>query len=147
MTTELHDIQSRADIERLVDAFYEQAMVDPLIGFLFTDIAHLDLEKHRPIITSFWETLLLGAGTYGGGAFAVHAQLNEKVPLQPGHFARWVSLWSQTVQSLFSGPTATAAVAHGARIASAFLRRLNDPTAGFEDGELLQITHVDPRRT
>lgn len=142
MTGERHDIETRADIERLVDAFYEQAMVDPLIGFLFTDVAHLDLEQHRPVITSFWETLLLDAGTYAGGAFAVHARLNEKVPLQPGHFARWVSLWSRTVNELFEGPTATAAMAHGARIASAFLRRLAEPELGLEDGELLQITRM-----
>jgi hemoglobin len=142
MTKELHDIESRADVELLVDAFYKDAMADPLIGFLFTDVAHLDMEKHRPVITSFWETLLLNAGSYGGGAFAVHARLNEKVPLQPGHFARWVSLWSQTVQSLFQGPVATAAMVHGARIASAFLRRLNDPDAGIEESDLLQITHV-----
>lgn len=144
MSDARHDIQSREDIEQLVDAFYSKAMVDPLIGFLFTDVAHLDLEKHRPVITSFWETLLLEAGTYGGGAFAVHARLNEQVPLQAGHFARWVSLWSVTVNELFSGPTATAAIAHGARIASAFLRRLNDPELGLDDGELLQITHVRP---
>lgn len=139
-----HDIQSREDIELLVDAFYTEAMTDPLIGFLFTDVAHLDLAAHKPVITSFWETLLLDAGSYGGGAFAVHARLNEIVPLQAGHFARWVSLWSVAVNALFEGPTATAAVAHGARIASAFLRRLNEPEQDLTDGELLQIIHVDP---
>ncbi|MEI2702718.1 MAG: group III truncated hemoglobin [Baekduia sp.] len=141
---ERHDIATRADIELLVDRFYETAMVDPLIGFLFTDVAHLDLEKHRPTITAFWETLLLGAGTYGGGAFAVHARLHEKVPLQAGHFTRWVVLWENTVNELFAGEVADAAINHGRRIATAFFRRLQDPTYGFAADELpvLPITQV-----
>ena len=58
MTTgELRDIESRADCERLVRAFYGKAMEDELIGWLFTDVAHLDLEEHVPVITSFWETV------------------------------------------------------------------------------------------
>jgi hypothetical protein len=50
-----------ADCERLVRAFYGRALTDPTIGFIFTDVAHLDLEAHVPEITSFWETILLGA--------------------------------------------------------------------------------------
>ncbi len=79
------DIASRADCETLVRAFYSQALTDPVIGFIFTDVAHLDLEEHVPVITSFWETILLGAATYGGGAFRPHAELNMKcAPAAPG---------------------------------------------------------------
>jgi len=63
------DIATRADCERLVREFYTRAFADPIIGFLFTDIAKLDLEAHVPRITSFWETVLLGNKTYSGGAF------------------------------------------------------------------------------
>ena len=63
------DIETRADCERLVRAFYGRALEDPIIGFIFTDVAKLDLEAHVPRITSFWETILLGAQSYGGGAF------------------------------------------------------------------------------
>ena len=48
-------------------------MDDPIIGYMFTDVAQLDLEAHVPEITSFWETILLGAQSYRGGAFAPHA--------------------------------------------------------------------------
>ena len=67
------DIESRADCERLVRAFYGRALEDPIIGFIFVDVAKLDLEAHVPRITSFWETILLGARSYGGGAFRPHA--------------------------------------------------------------------------
>ena len=75
------DIETRADVERLVRAFYGRALEDPIIGFIFTDVAKLDLEAHVPRITSFWETILLGERTYGGGAFAPHARLHMQVGL------------------------------------------------------------------
>ena len=56
-----HDIETREDCERLVRAFYGRALTDPIIGFIFTDVAKLDLEAHVPTITSFWETVLLGS--------------------------------------------------------------------------------------
>ena len=56
------DIETRADVEALVRAFYERAMADEVIGWLFVDVAKLDLEAHLPRITDFWETVLLGGG-------------------------------------------------------------------------------------
>ena len=69
------DIINRADCERLVRAFYGRAMSDAILGFLFVDVARLDLESHVPRITDFWETILLGAQRYSGGAFRPHAEL------------------------------------------------------------------------
>lgn len=119
-----HDIDSRADCEVLVRAFYGRALTDPVIGFLFTDVAHLDLEAHVPAITSFWETVLLGAGSYAGGAFRPHAALHARAPLRAGHFERWLVLWHATVDEHFAGPTAALAKAHATRVAHAFHRRL-----------------------
>jgi hemoglobin len=120
----LRDIESRADCDLLVRAFYERALVDPLIGFIFTDVAKLDLEAHLPKIASFWETVLLGAQTYRGGAFAVHAELNAKVELREAHFQRWLQLWSTTVDAVFAGERAELAKAHAVRVGRAFHARL-----------------------
>lgn len=121
------DIADRADCERLVRAFYGRALVDPLIGWIFVDVAKLDLEAHVPVIASFWETVLLGSRSYGGGAFAPHAALHAKVPLQAAHFERWLVLWRTTVDELFAGERAELAKAHALRVAAAFHRRLQDP--------------------
>jgi len=141
-----HDIRDRADCERLVRAFYGRALVDPVIGFIFTDVAKLDLEEHVPVITSFWETMLLGAGTYGGGAFGVHANLNRQVPFRAGHFVRWLTLWSMSVDELFEGPVADEAKRHGERVANAFHRRLGgmvtaDPVPDGAPGGLVVTRH------
>lgn len=142
-----HDIETRADCERLVRAFYEKALTDPIIGFIFVDVAHLDLEAHVPVITSFWETILLGSQTYAGGAFAVHADLNRKVTLRSGHFERWLALWTATVDELFAGERAELATSHAQRVARAFHRRLQglpeEPPAEAAGG--LTVTRHGPR--
>jgi hemoglobin len=120
----LSDIQSRADCERLVRTFYSRALEDPVIGYIFTDVAKLDLEAHVPRITSFWETILLGAQSYGGGAFRPHAEVHMKSPLRRAHFEQWLRLWFATVDELFAGERAELAKSHAARVAGAFHGRL-----------------------
>ncbi len=122
-------------------AFYSRALADPIIGFIFTDVAKLDLEEHVPVIASFWETILLGARSYGGGAFAPHARLNAKTPLRGAHFDRWLTLWRTTVDELFAGERAELAKAHAERVARAFHARLEGrPEPAVENATVLQIT-------
>ena len=141
----MQDIETRADVERLVRAFYGRALTDPIIGWIFTDIAQLDLEAHVPQIASFWETILLGAQSYRGGAFRPHAELHMKAELRAAHFERWLVLWAETVDELFAGERAELAKAHAKRVAHAFHGRLATlPKAQPGDG--LQITLRGPVR-
>ncbi|MEV4420604.1 group III truncated hemoglobin [Patulibacter sp. NPDC049589] len=145
--TPLPDIEDRADCERLVRAFYGRALQDPIIGWIFTDVAELDLEEHVPKIASFWETVLLGAKTYTGGAFHPHAALHARVPLRPGHFQRWIALWRTTVDALFAGERADEAKRHADRLAFAFqgrLRTLTPPAPAPPSGGGLSVTRHGP---
>ena len=105
-------------------------MTDPMIGFLFVDVAKLDLEAHVPVIASFWETILLGARSYGGGAFAPTPRCTRKAPLRAGHFERWLVLWRATVDELFAGERAELAKAHALRVAA----RVPRPPGGHGRG-------------
>jgi hemoglobin len=139
------DIEDRADCERLVRAFYGRALTDPIIGWIFTDVARLDLEAHVPAIASFWETILLGAHSYAGGVFAPHAALHARVRLRAGHFDRWLALWRTTVDELFAGERAELAKAHAVRVALAFQRRLADlPGPAPAGSSVLAVTFHGP---
>ena len=129
--SDLRDIETRADCERLVRAFYSRALVDPIIGWIFVDVAKLDVEAHVPQIASFWETILLGARSYAGGAFAPHAALHMRTRLRAGHFERWLWLWSNTVDELFAGERADLAKSHAQRVARAFHGRLDAMSAAL----------------
>ena len=98
-----------------------------------------------PRITSFWETVLLGARSYGGGAFRPHAELHMKAELRAAHFERWLVLWGETVDDLFAGERAELAKSHAQRVAHAFHGRLATlPPAAPADGGLT-ITLHNPR--
>jgi len=88
----MRDIETRKDIELLVDRFYDRMLGDIIIGFIFTDIAKIDPEEHKPVICDFWETVLFNRAVYKRGpeVMNVHKRLNEKVPLKKGHFRRWL---------------------------------------------------------
>jgi hemoglobin len=147
VSTELHDIETRADCERLVRAFYGKALEDPIIGWIFVDVAKLDVEAHVPQIASFWETILLGAHSYAGGAFAPHAALHMKTPLRAGHFERWLWLWCKTVDELFVGERAELAKSHAQRVARAFHGRLDAMSVALADppsADVVTITHHGP---
>jgi hemoglobin len=144
---ELRDIEDRADIEQLVRVFYGKALVDPMIGWIFVDVARLDIENHLPRIASFWETILLGAQSYYGSSFAPHQALNRKVRLRAGHFERWLALWRETIDELFAGYLAEAAKAHAGRVAHAFEDRLRSapgPAATLAEPGGISITLHGP---
>jgi hemoglobin len=103
------DIRNRSDIDRLMHVFYERALVDDKIGYIFTDVAHLDLEHHLPIIGDFWESMLFGTQVYakhGRNPLLVHRELDEKEPLTREHFERWLEIFERTVDDLFDGELA-----------------------------------------
>jgi hemoglobin len=120
----MRDLVDRADVEQLVTAFYRAAFADPLLGPVFTEVAKLDLTQHMPIMCDFWETVLFTAGLYHRNALQVHLQLHAQHPLDGEHFDRWLTLWSTTVDSLFTGPIADRATLQASRIAGSMQRRL-----------------------
>ena len=102
----MKDIETRADIDRLMNEFYEEVMADKRIGYIFTDIAHLDLERHLPIIGDFWESLLFGTPSYSAhkrNPLQVHLQLHQMANLTRAHFERWLDIFGSTVDKLFVG--------------------------------------------
>jgi hemoglobin len=120
MENDCSDITGSSDIRTLVNAFYEKVRRDDLLGPAFSGAPGFDWEHHLPSMYQFWETLLLGAGTYQGQPWPKHAML----PIDRNHFERWLNLFISTVHELFSGPTAQSAENYALGIAETFQRRL-----------------------
>ena len=105
----MKDIENRDDIDELMRVFYERAMADATIGYVFTDVAKLDLDHHLPIIGDFWETMLFRTGDYarhGRNPLQVHGELAEKTPLLAKHFRRWLEIFEASIDELFAGDRA-----------------------------------------
>ncbi len=121
----MKDLTTRSAIDEVVSAFYEQAVHDPVIGHFFTQVARLDLESHLPIIGDFWESVLLGSGSYRGNPMLKHLQLAEKSPLRQEHLDRWLELWEQTIRASYAGDKAALAVQRANGIGRLILHKVN----------------------
>lgn len=126
------DIESREDIERLVRAFYDRAMVDDRIGYIFTEVAKIDLDEHLPTMFDFWETMLLGGNRYRGGAMHKHVDLHRQSPLLEEHFVRWLELWDATIDRDFAGDRASLAKMRAHQVARSMLLRMPPPEGSGE---------------
>ena len=111
-------LESRNDIEFLVNAFYDKVSKDEKIGFFFNDVAKVNWSHHLPKMYSFWESLLFGEASYKGNPMAMHFPVNEKVAIEKPHFAHWIKLWTETVEENFEGEKAEAAVYKASNIAN-----------------------------
>jgi len=101
-----HDIGNRADIQQLVNTFYEKVRRDETIGYLFNDVAKVNWEHHLPRMYDFWENIIFQTGSFRGNPMTAHIQLHQQSPLTKEHFARWQQLFLQTVDELFEGEKA-----------------------------------------
>jgi hemoglobin len=63
--------------------------------------------------------------------------LHRLASLEAEHFARWLTLWTGTVDNLFSGEKAELAKLQAERIGGSLLRRVH----GADAGELVTFHH------
>ena len=100
------DIENRADIELLINSFYDKVRADGVIGYIFNEVVSVDWPQHMPTMYNFWEGVILYTGNYSGNPMAVHKHLNALEPLTPEHFKRWLQLFVTTVDAFFAGEKA-----------------------------------------
>nr|WP_322625218.1 group III truncated hemoglobin [uncultured Flavobacterium sp.] len=114
----MQDIQTRADLEKLLWAFYTKLLADPAISYIFTDVAKINLEEHMPSLTDFWEQVLLGRNGYRKNVMQIHLDLNADEPLTQEHFNIWLQYFNTTVDEMYEGETAENAKTRALSIAT-----------------------------
>lgn len=102
----MKDIENREDLAQLMDAFYSKMLKDKEVGYIFTDVAKLNLEHHLPLLTDFWNNALFHTGGYKNNVAQIHKDLNELETLTPSHFKRWLFLLEGTIDEKYKGEIA-----------------------------------------
>lgn len=120
MSENKQDIQTEADIVRMVDTFYDKVNKDELLSPVFNDTAKVNWEAHLPKMYRFWNTLIFGVQSYKGAPFDAHVGL----PIDATHFDRWVGLFDATVDELFAGEVAEQTKLRARSIAHVFQSKL-----------------------
>ncbi len=95
----MRDIQTKADIELLVNSFYSKLLLEEELAPVFRNI---NMEQHIPHIVHFWSFVLLDEEGYKTNVFDKHLSL----PIQPHFFDTWLRIFLLTVNELFSGEIA-----------------------------------------
>jgi hemoglobin len=118
------DLTDRRDVACLVNVFYDRVRDDELLGPIFDDVAHVDWATHLPRMYDFWESVLFGTATFKGVPLVVHRDLARHTPLTAEAFDRWLTLFTTTVDDLFSGAIAEQAKDTATRIAATMSYRI-----------------------
>ena len=100
------DIESKDDIRLLINRFYEKVRIDETIGYFFSEVIPVNFEKHLPVMYEFWENILFHTGSYAGNPMKTHQQLHQLSPLNTVHFNKWLAIFKETVDELYSGNNA-----------------------------------------
>lgn len=96
------DIESKSDIETLVNQFYDKVLMDEILAPFFR---HLNFEMHLPKMVFFWSFVLLDEPGYTTDVTQKHIHMK----LEKEHFDRWILLFHETVDALFEGEKANLA--------------------------------------
>jgi hemoglobin len=95
----MKEIESKEDVELLVETFYQKLVKDELVSHFFSK---LDLKEHLPRVVQFWSFILLDEAGYSANMMEKHAKLD----LNEASFERWLKLFHETVDQFFVGEKA-----------------------------------------
>ena len=118
------DINSRKDIELLVDRFYDKVKSNTVLGYIFDDVAKINWTKHLPRMYSFWASILLGEQSFSGNPMQKHIELSKQTPITEAEFTEWLSLFLKTVDEHFEGNRANEAKQRAENIARLMLYKI-----------------------
>lgn len=121
-----NDISNEQDIRLVIEQFYDKVLNDSIIGFIFTDIAKIDLQAHLTVICRYWNDMVFGSKTYQGNVLQSHRDIHSQMPLRAGHFTRWLYLFNQSVDSNFQGDKAELMKKRAEMVAKAITAKLTE---------------------
>jgi|SRR5688572_29389507 len=113
------EINSIEDIHFLVDAFYERVRKDEVLAPIF-NAKIKEWPPHLDKMYRFWQTVLLNQYTYNGAPFVKH----QALPIEREHFERWLTLFHETVDTLYFGTIANEAKYKAGKIGEVFQHKL-----------------------
>jgi hemoglobin len=103
-----------SNIRELVDVFYRRVDDDLLLGPIFARELDGRWDAHLAKMTTFWSSLVLGTKGYKGNVQEAHRPLGD---IEPQHFARWLTLFLDTVDTRYEPAAAVQFMEPALRIA------------------------------
>ena len=118
------DIESLEDVQLLIRSFYAKVLQDDMLAHFFSYVKAHHWEEHLRVLDSFWMNLLFYTGGYEGNPLDVHTTLHHFKKLRYQDFKRWLRLFCETVDELFSGDKSALAKQRALSIATIMQSRI-----------------------
>ena len=123
----MKDISNRADIEFVLNTFYQALLADPNMKHFFLPLVEKgQLQVHLQTITDFWHDILFLSSTYGKNAMKPHLELHKVKKMDATHFTSWLQHFNQSIDLHFSGEKARLAKTRALSIATIMQIKLRD---------------------
>ncbi|RZA11932.1 MAG: group III truncated hemoglobin [Lysobacteraceae bacterium] len=136
------DLPGSEQLAALVDAFYDRIQVDPELGPVFNAAVH-DWPEHKRLLTSFWCSVVLRAGSYRGNPMAAH----RRHAITTRHFVQWLALWRDTAAEVLAPKHAALVHEYADRIGHSLRHGLGLPEPGVEPLPLPMAQRPSLRRS
>lgn len=104
------DLDSPDEIFEMVTRQYSDVVQDDLLQPYFNfGPGFIDWQAHIGAVADYWCHVLLYAPSYEIDAIEIHRPLHDRDPFTPELFDRWLEIFRGTVDSGWTGPSATSA--------------------------------------
>ncbi|MDB5192150.1 MAG: group hemoglobin [Segetibacter sp.] len=100
------EIEGFEDVQLLVRSFYNKVLGDQTLGHYFAYVAAHHWNTHLEILDRFWSNVIFYTGDYDGNPLETHKILHHFKALNKPAFERWLHLFNETVNELFTGDKA-----------------------------------------
>jgi hemoglobin len=90
---------TEASIRTMVERFYAQVRHDEVLSGVFNASLDGRWDPHLDRMVAFWTKVLMGTGDFQSDVFGKHMALQG---IEQKHFSRWLTLFRQTVDDIFS---------------------------------------------
>lgn len=98
------DLDTPENITNMVHSFYGKLLADPAIAPIFHRSMSMPIQEHLPIISLYWQKMLLGDKRYDRHTLKIHRDFHGQYPLVSADFDRWLLHFNATLEHEFSGP-------------------------------------------
>ena len=121
-----HQTITRENIRIMVDRFYSKVLKDELLADFFIqklgdEMITDEWQSHLALLTDFWASITLGDTAYSGQPVKPHMHMEG---LQRETFERWLKLFFETVDKLYTKEAADIFKTRSEMIATNFMRLL-----------------------
>lgn len=124
---ELQSSINEENLKLLMTSFYKKALLDEELGHFFIhelgeDITSEEWVEHIELLVDFWMSKLLNQGDYEGNFVGMHVHIPY---IKREDFTKWLELFSQTVDTIYTPKVAEPFKAVGVRLSEKFIRELD----------------------